>query len=205
MEALFQDILSYLLLYKYLALFLVTFLAAFALPLPSTTSIMTAAVFASQGYMNIWLVILVAVLGNVLADNLTYYIAHRWGSSLFEKLGFRVSASPLFHMVTRLLQRHSHWVIFWTRFEFIAALTVNILSGMTRSSYRKFFWYGFWGETAQVLVFAGSAYFFGDSLDALIDFFGEFTTVFVIALVVGLYFSRRYLTRYVLAQQQDTV
>lgn len=49
----FQNLLSFLLLYKYARLFLITFLAAFALPLPSTSSLMTTAGFASQGYLNI--------------------------------------------------------------------------------------------------------------------------------------------------------
>ncbi len=158
MEDLFQNTLAYLLLYKYVALFLITFFAAFALPLPSTTSLVTAAGFASQGYMSIEQVILWAILGNVLADNLLYWVTRYFGTSL---LKIRLAESSLFHFIVAHLHRHSNLVIFWSRFQVVPTLTVNVLSGLARSDFRKFFWFGLFGETVQVLIFAGVGYFFG--------------------------------------------
>lgn len=202
MEAFFQDALSYLLLYKYAALFFITFLAAFALPLPSTTSLMTAAGFASQGYMNIGLVIFWATLGNVVADNLAYFIARHWGAAVFEKIGLKVTKSPVISFVTERLQEHSRSIIFWSRFEVIMTITVNILNGIARADYRQFFLYGFLGEVAQVTLFASMGYFFGSSLLSTVSFFGEFTFPLIAGTLMVLFLLRRAILRYFLEKRK---
>lgn len=202
MEAFFQDALSYLLLYKYAALFLITFLAAFALPLPSTTSLMTAAGFASQGYMNVSLVIFWATLGNVVADNLAYLVARHWGAAVFEKIGIKVTKSPVISFVTERLQEHSRGIIFWSRFEVILTITVNILNGIARSDYRQFFLYGFLGELAQVTFFVSIGYFFGGSLLATASFFGEFTLPLIAGTIIVIFLLRRAILRYFLERRK---
>lgn len=202
MEAFFQDALSYLLLYKYAALFFITFLAAFALPLPSTTSLMTAAGFASQGYMNIGLVIFWATLGNVAADNLSYLVARYWGAAVFEKIGLKVMKSPVISFVTEKLQEHFRSIIFWSRFEVILTITVNILNGMARSDYRKFLLYGFLGEVVQVTLFASIGYFFGSSLLATVSFFGEFTLPLIAGTLIVLFLLRRAILGYFLEKRK---
>jgi len=181
MDIFLQDMVSYLLLYKYGALFLVTFLAAFALPLPSTTSLVAAAGFASQGYLDIGLVILWAILGNVVADNLLYWTARFFGMSVFR---VRITESSLFHFIVNHLQKQSKRVIFWSRFQVITTLAVNVLSGMTQINYRKFFLYGLYGETAQVLIFSAIGYFFGSQLTGIASILGNFTTALLIGIVL---------------------
>lgn len=202
MEAFFQDALSYLLLYKYAALFLITFLAAFALPLPSTTSLMTAAGFASQGYMNVGLVIFWATLGNVAADNLAYFVARYWGVKVFEKIGIRVGKSPVISFVTERLQEHFRSIIFWSRFEVIMTITVNILNGIARSDYRQFFLYGLLGELVQVTLFVSVGYFFGGGLLATVSFFGEFTLPLIAGTLIVLFLLRRAILRYFLEKRK---
>src|SRR6185369_7062746 len=193
LDILLQDTLSYLLIYKYAALFLITFLAAFALPLPSTTSLMTAAVFASQGYLSIGWVIFWAVMGNILADNLAYFIARLYGAAIFEKIGFKVAKSPFFHMVTKQLQNHSRLVIFLSRFEVIMTITVNILIGIARFDYKKFFVYVLLGETSQVIFFALLGYFFGTQFQETIAFFGETAAVIVTTMIFTLFLFRKHI------------
>lgn len=196
MEAFLENALSYLISYKYVALFSVTFLAAFALPLPSTTSLMTAAGFASQGYLNIGLVILWATLGNVLADSMIYWITRLVSPFFIEKLGLRIEASPILHFMTERLRDRPEWIIFWSRFQVIPTIAVNFLSGIAKSDYRRFFWFGLAGETAQVLLFAALGYFFGNSVTGLVSVFGRFAIIPVLVLLVVFMLFRRTLSAY---------
>ncbi|MBP9727897.1 MAG: VTT domain-containing protein [Candidatus Moranbacteria bacterium] len=205
MEVFFQDILSYLLLYKYVALFVVTFLAAFALPLPSTTSLMTAAGFASQGYLNISLVIFSATLGNVVADNVAYWAARHYGVTIFQKVGFNITETPVFYFIVKALAKHSRGVIFWSRFEVIMTITVNVFLGITKFDYQKFFFYGLLGETSQVLVFASIGYFFGSSLEGGITVFERIVYVLIICVFVVLFFFRKRFMLYLNNQQRGNI
>ena len=53
MNVILTAILSYLLLYRYFALFAITFLSALIAPLPSNTSMLASGAFAEQGFLNI--------------------------------------------------------------------------------------------------------------------------------------------------------
>ena len=81
--------LSFVLLYKYLALFLVTFMASLILPLPATALLMATGAFAFQGYFNLWEIIMTGFLGSVAGDFLGYIIARSYGKEVLEKIGFR--------------------------------------------------------------------------------------------------------------------
>ena len=64
MASLVGSLLSFVLLYKYAALFLITFVAAVAAPIPSGAVMVASFVFAGQGYMNTAAVALTATIGN---------------------------------------------------------------------------------------------------------------------------------------------
>ena len=83
MSFLIQFILPYILLYKYIALFVITFLASIALPIPAGGLLVASAAFASQGYFNIVKVIIVVIIANVLGDNVCYWLTRIFGIKIF--------------------------------------------------------------------------------------------------------------------------
>ena len=89
MTSLISGLLAYLLLYKYITLFIVCYLAALLIPLPSNTSLLAASAFASQGYLNIYIVIAVALAANVLGDITGFLLARRFGKEFLMKVGFK--------------------------------------------------------------------------------------------------------------------
>jgi len=60
--SLFQSLLSFLLLYKYLGLFIIALVSSIALPIPASVALSAAGGFASQGYLNIYAVLGVTLL-----------------------------------------------------------------------------------------------------------------------------------------------
>ena len=123
--------LSYLLLYKYVALFAITYLAAFLFPIPASISLLASGAFASQGYLNLFVVLLVALAGNILGDLTGFVLARLYGKRLLSKIGFRkMIESKQFTGLERFLNENSGPTIFITRFVGELGPLVNILSGL---------------------------------------------------------------------------
>ena len=53
MTAILSALLSYLLLYKYFAIFVLVFAGSFIVPLPGNAMLFAMGAFSSQGYMNL--------------------------------------------------------------------------------------------------------------------------------------------------------
>ena len=88
MDLLVQAILPYILLYKYWALFVVTFLASLAIPIPAGTLLIASAAFASQGYFNIYILLIVVIAANLVGDNVSYWLARLYGERALSNIPF---------------------------------------------------------------------------------------------------------------------
>ena len=160
----FTHLASVLSTYGYPGLFIVSFLSAIAIPIPASVAIAASGALAAQGYLNIYLVLLVSLLGNVAADVCAYLVAKRYGEALFIKIGFgRLLRSGVYRRLARYIQEFPQIIIYSTRFITEAGPAVNILSGLSGVPYRTFLLYDLIGETSYVLLFALAGYFLGDA------------------------------------------
>ena len=73
------SLLSYLLLYKYLALGVVVYITAVIVPLPTNAMLLAVGAFAGNGYFNIWISLVVAVSTNTLGDLTDYMLTRVFG------------------------------------------------------------------------------------------------------------------------------
>lgn len=196
MATIIGSFLTFLLLYKYQALFSITVVAAFLLPLPASTTIAAAGAFASQGYLNLPLVLLVAFLGNVLGDAAGYLIARRYGIPVLKKIGFeRLMRSHRYHMLQDYILNFPQSLIYVTRFLTQAGPAVNILAGIAGVPYRQFFLYDVLGEASYVLLYAFAGYFLGTQWEANLSFAskGAFVVIsigLVILLIQAMLYRR---------------
>jgi membrane protein DedA with SNARE-associated domain len=159
------SILSYILLYKYVALFLVAYLAALLIPLPSNTSLLAASAFASQGYLNIYIVIVVAFLANEAGDLTGFFIARKYGKGMLMKIGFRkIMISEKYEQLEKFIVLHSRITIFVTRFVGGIGPLVNILTGLSEKiHFKRFLVYGVAGEFVYVMTLSLTGYFVGSA------------------------------------------
>ena len=193
MSALIFATLSYVLLYKYVALFIVAYLAALLLPLPSNTSLLAASAFASQGYLNISLVIIVALLANVLGDLTGFFLSRRYGKEVLIKIGFRkIIESSRYISLEKFIIKHARITIFVTRFFGGVGPLVNILTGFSKEiSFKKFLIYGVSGEFVYVMSLALPGYFLGSSWEDLAPSVEVITMVVLVSVIIFI-FSRRH-------------
>jgi membrane protein DedA with SNARE-associated domain len=125
----------------YLMVALVVGVESLGIPLPGEIVLMSAALLASQGNVNPWLVGLCAVIGAVGGDSIGYSIGHRGGKPLLDRLGARFPRhfSPG-HVATaeRSFQRWGMWAVFFGRFVALLRIFAGPLAGVLKMPYWKF-------------------------------------------------------------------
>jgi membrane-associated protein len=185
MDFFLQNLLSYILVYKYAALFAVTLFAAIALPIPSAATLIASAAFASQGYFNIGWVFMTAATGNILGDNIGYWVARVYGKPLLRKIGFRkVLESPKLENIEQRVKDRPGLFIFFSRFEVIMTVSVNIISGLTPIPYKKYLTYEVLGEVFQVGIYSAFGYTFGNNWQVINSLVSKFSTIAVVVVLL---------------------
>lgn len=191
MDFLVQIILPYILLYKYWALFTLTFLASLAIPIPAGTLLIASSAFASQGYLNIWTIILVVFWANITGDNLSYWLARLYGRKYLGKIKFfaKLLNSKNFNLIEKSIHDHPGFVIFISRFEVLSTLTINLICGIGKVHYKKFMIYEVLGSLVNVIFYILIGYIFGNSWQTVNKLIGNFSLLFfaVIALTISLF------------------
>jgi membrane-associated protein len=182
-----EHILTFILLYKYFALFLITFAAAFGFPVFATPVIMAASAFSSQKYLNFSLVYAVAIAGNVAGDLLGYFVSRSAGKEIISKIGLkRLLHSRAFAALEHNFEIRSASAIFLTRF-LITGLgpVVNIIAGLSSITFQRFFFYEFTGELVYVSLFSSLGYIFGSQWRDISVLFEKIGTIFLLAISIG--------------------
>lgn len=186
-------ILPFLLAYKYLAIFIVTFLAAAIIPIPPGTMIMASSALAYEGYFRLEFVIGFAILGKIVGDSLAYFLAHHYGYKALSKIGLKkLLDSSRYKSVERKIKSKPALILFFSRFEISINLIVNFISGMGKVPYGKFLLFTTLGEITQILVYSSLGYFFGGSIKLVSSIIGSGSlTLLVILAIIYFWYKRR--------------
>lgn len=185
MHFIIQTILTYVLLYKYWALFGITLVAALILPVPPGTLIMASSAFAQEGFLKFPFVLLAAIAGNIAGDNIGYFLAKRYGRRVLKRIGFKkIIESKRYASFERKICARPGWIIFVSRFEVFANLSVNIIAGMGKVSYKKYLLYEVIGEIVQVTLYGTIGYVVGSSWQTASTITGRVLLIFTLIAVV---------------------
>jgi membrane protein DedA with SNARE-associated domain len=144
--------------YGYLAVALGILLEDFGLPTPGETLLITGAILASGGALNIYILLPLAWLGAVIGDNIGYLIGYYGGHRLMLRYGGRVSITEeRLQYVERFFERYGGWVIVFARFVVVLRQFNGIIAGTLEMHWLHFIvlnaigaalWVGFWGMLA---------------------------------------------------------
>jgi len=149
MDALLTPILSYVLLYKYIAIFFVVYTGAVIIPWPANAMLLAVGAFASQGFIGFWTSLAVAVVANCLGDLTDYGIARKFGERFIHRL--KIDKVRFFYPLEkksfitdargdRLLSPDSR-----DRWSSIA----NFLAGFVEVPFMTFLWFDFLGNVIE--------------------------------------------------------
>jgi membrane protein DedA with SNARE-associated domain len=159
--------------YGLLALFLIVMLESGGVPLPGETALVAAAIFASQGKLNIVEVIGVAAAAAIIGDNLGYWVGRTGGRNLLERFGpLRRWSARTLPWSERFFQRHGGKTIFLARFFSVLRVTAAWIAGISRMHWWTFFLWNAAGGICWAVLVGLVAYYVGHAAADAINHYG---------------------------------
>lgn len=188
----FGDVQPVLEHYGYLAVGGFVLLEDFGLPVPGEAILITAAIFAGTGHMNIALVIVVAVLGAVIGDNIGFTVGHFGGRPLAERFGRYVFLTPeRLGRAEDYFNLHGGKIVVIARFVEGLRQVNGILAGTVGMHWLKFLGFNALGAVLWVCTWAFLGYFAGENIGEIYAGFERYkwyvigaAAVLVVAYVV---------------------
>jgi len=148
MDSLLAPLLSFILLYKYWALFALAFTAAVIVPIPMNSILLATGAFVSQRYFDFMYSFLAALLANIAGDIFDYILARVYGRRALKILHIHQPVSLL--RFEHLVKTHANVTIFFSRFIGGIGSLVNLLSGFIEVKWTKFLLYDILGNIVSV-------------------------------------------------------
>lgn len=162
----------------YLAVFLLVAGDGVVPIFPGETSIVVAAVFAANGDLNIWLVIVAGALGAVAGDSIAFWIG-RGGGPWMRAKASRMVGEDRVAVAEHMVHRQGDILVFTQRFITILRLAINIVLGAGAIAYKRYLAI----DTAAAFVWAAQGALIGYVSGKL--FPGETWLAVVVALVIA--------------------
>lgn len=172
--------------YGYLAVFVGIFLEDFGMPVPGETLLVTAAAFAGQEALNIWMIAGFAWVAAVLGDNLGFLIGYSGGRGLLVRHGRRIGiTAERLAKVERFVQHYGAPVIVVARFVVIARQLNGIAAGSLGMHWLRFLIFNCIGAALWVGFWSTLAYWLGKKIFALTAAIRHATPLAIAAAVVA--------------------
>jgi membrane protein DedA with SNARE-associated domain len=181
----------------YLGIVAAMFLESSFFPFPSEVVIPPAGYLASQGRMNLWLVIFLGTLGSLLGALFNYWISLKLGRPMILKFGRYLGLSvKRYNRAEGYFRRHGEISTFAGRLVPGLRQYISLPAGLARMNLWRFTIFTTLGAGAWVTVLAYLGYFIGNNQELLkrslhqITIYTAIFLVFVILLYIW-WFRRR--------------
>jgi membrane-associated protein len=113
--------------------------------LPGDSLLVSAGVLATQGYFNLWLLIIILPVAAILGDNLGYRIGQHYGPKLFSKPDSLLFKQEHIQTASKFYDKHGGKTLILARFTPVVRTFAPIIAGASNMEYRRFFFYNSMG------------------------------------------------------------
>jgi membrane protein DedA with SNARE-associated domain len=176
----------------YPLLFLLVMAESSGVPIPGETALITAAVLASQGQLQIELVIAIAAAGAIIGDNIGYVIGRNGGRWLLERPGrFHRQRLQVLETGEPFFERHGPKAVFFGRFVLVLRVWASWLAGATRMPWHSFLVWNALGGICWATGVGLIAYFLGHSAGNAVQTFGIWGLAAFVLGALGVFIARR--------------
>ena len=181
----------------YPVLFLLVMAESGGVPVPGETSLITGAVLASQGKLDLTLVIVIAASAAIVGDNIGYLIGRKGGRWLLERPGaLHRQRLRVLEVGEPFFERHGPKAVFFGRFVLGLRVWASWLAGATRMPWRSFLFWNALGGILWATAIGVIAYELGRTAENVAEAFGYYgLAAFVIAVVALLVARHRHRRR----------
>ncbi len=155
-------------------------------------SVLIAAGFlAKGGYLNLYVVMLIALMGTYTADVTIFFLGRKKGEGVISR--FPV-AKTYYPKVKDLFNKYGIWAIFITRYLYGLRLAAAASMGTMKMNKGKYLPFNFLSCTIWAILVGSLGYMFGASLEALIGQVKHYEKIVVgliIVVGIGIWLIRR--------------
>jgi membrane protein DedA with SNARE-associated domain len=151
------------------AVFAFVGIESLGIPLPGETMLVTAAVYSGvTGKLQIDLVLLAAMAGAIIGDNIGYGLGRWGGLRLLRRYGKYVRIDERRIKLGRyLFLRHGGKVVFFGRFTAVLRTYAAFLAGTLHMEWKRFLFFNATGGIVWSLIFGLGAYWLGGTFEKL--------------------------------------
>ncbi len=162
-------------------------LESMGIPSPGETALVLAAVLASQGKLQIWLVILIGVCSAILGDNIGFLLGRHFGRDVLVAPGlWHQRRVAVVDAGDRFFERHGPKAVFLARWIAFVRFAAAWLAGINGMRFRTFFVWNALGGISWGITYGLVGYFVGAAAADVITRFGIYAAgVLVVLIVVG--------------------
>ncbi len=178
-----SHVISWLITYKYIMLFPIALVEG---PIIS----MICGLLASQGYVNIFIVYAIVVLGDLVGDVVWYYIGFVHGHKFIAKHGERFGLTEeKVSKIKEMYHKHNHWILLFSKLTngFGFAIVVLFTAGVSKISFRRFMIINFCGQLVWSGMLLSIGYFFGDTYQTITSIAGKISFIMIILIILALF------------------
>lgn len=137
-------------------------LESMGIPSPGETALVAGAVLASQGKLQIWLVILIGVASAIVGDNLGYVLGRRIGRDVLESKGpLRRHRMRAIAAGDRFFKKHGPKAVFFARWIALVRFAAAWLAGINRMPLKQFFFWNALGAISWGITYGLVGYYGG--------------------------------------------
>jgi membrane-associated protein len=171
----------------YAVVFALLAIETMGIPVPGETALVTGALLANHGDMDIGTLIVVASAAAILGDNVGFAIGRRYGRRLFLVSGpFEEHRHKVLELGEPFFARHGPKAVFLGRWVAGLRIASAWLAGINRMRWPTFLFWNALGGIAWVTCVALAVYFAGDVAEHVISVVGPAAAVAIVVLLVGL-------------------
>ncbi len=163
-------------------------LESMGVPSPGETALVLAAVLASQGKLQIGLVILIGVCSAILGDNIGYLLGRHFGRDVLEAPGpFQKRRVMVISAGDKFFERHGPKAVFLARWIAFVRFAAAWLAGINGMPFRVFFVWNALGGITWGITYGLVGYFIGSAAAAVITRFGIYAAGALVVLLIAGY------------------
>jgi membrane protein DedA with SNARE-associated domain len=174
--------------FGYPALFLGSFLEG-------ESFLIAAGFLAKRGYLNLNVIIIVAMSGAYLGDVALYFLGRKKGEKIISKFP---QVEVYYPKVKKLFDKYGMWAIFITRYLYGLRFASAALFGLMKMRARNFLFLAFFSCLIWSILIGNLGYLFGASLEALIGqvkHYEKIIALVIITLGIIIWLIRRFIYR----------
>jgi len=169
----------------YFGIFALMFLESTFFPFPSEVVMIPAGYLAYKGEMNLYLILMMGILGSLGGALLNYYLAKNLGRKLLLKYGHYVwfKEDKLMRM-ENFFKSHGEISTFNGRLIPVVRQFISLPAGLSNMNIFKFSIYTTLGASIWVIALTLLGYFLGNNQELIKEYLKSITTITLVTIVI---------------------